>query len=291
MAILINKDTKVLIQGITGKVGSFQAKVMQDYGTQIVAGTSPGKGGTSMHGIPVYDYVEEAVAEHKIDAALGFVPGPRTKEAAMEVLQAGIPFLVISTEGVPNRDMIQIIHYAEQKGARVLGPDTAGLISPGKCKLGVHPNRMFLEGNVGVLSKSGALSYEVCKNLTENGVGQTTVVGIGGGPYWGMTQPGVLKLFQEDPETKAVVLLGEVGGTMELEAADYIKNHMTKPVVALIVGRSAPEGAQMGHAGAIIEGKEGTAMSKIKALENAGARIAYRPAEIPQIIKSLGVLP
>lgn len=291
MAILIHQTTRVLIQGITGNVGSFQAKVMKDYGTQIVAGVTPGKGGSTVHGIPVYDFVAEAVAEHPIDAAFGFVPGRFAKDAAFEVLEAGIPFLVITTEGVPSRDMLQIIHFAAQKGARVLGPDTAGLISPGKCKLGVHPNRMFIEGNVGVLSKSGALSYEVCKNLTESGIGQSTVVGIGGGPFWGMTQPAVLEMFQNDPETKAVVLLGEVGGTMEIEAAEYIKNHMTKPVVALIVGRSAPEGAQMGHAGAIIEGKEGTAASKIKALQDAGARIAYRPAEIPKIIQSLGVLP
>jgi succinyl-CoA synthetase alpha subunit len=290
MAILINRHTRVLIQGVTGNVGSFQTKVMKDYGTLVVAGITPGKGGSAVHGVPVYDFVAEAAAEHKIDAAFGFVPGRFAKDAALEVLEAGIPFLVITTEGVPNQDMLQIIQYAAQKGARVLGPDTAGLISPGKCKLGVHPNRMFMEGPVGVVSKSGALSYEVGKNLTENGIGQSTVVGIGGGPFWGMTQPDVLKLFQEDPETKVVVLLGEVGGTMELEAAEYIKNHMSKPVVALIVGRSAPAGAQMGHAGAIIEGQEGTAANKIKALEEAGARIAYRPAEIPQMIQSLGVL-
>jgi len=290
MAILIDKNTRVLIQGITGNVGNYQTKVMKDYGTQIVAGITPGKGGTTTHGIPVYNFVADAVADHQIDAAFGFVPGRYTKDAAFEVLEAGIPFLVITTESVPSRDMIQIIHYAAQKGARVIGPDTAGVISPGKCKLGVHPNRMFMEGNVGVISKSGALSYEVCKNLTENGIGQSTVVGIGGGPYWGMTQPTVLELFEEDPETKAVVLLGEVGGTMELEAAEYIKNHVTKPVIALIVGRYAPEGAQMGHAGAIIEGKEGTAASKIKILEESGVRIAYRPADIPMIIKSLGVL-
>ena len=290
MAILINKNTQVLIQGITGNVGSFQSKVMKDYGTKIVAGVRPGKGGTSVHGIPVYDFAEEAVAEHRIDAAFGFVPGPAAKAAAMEVLQNGIPFLVITTEGVPSVDMIEIIHYADFKGARVLGPDTAGLISPGKCKLGVHPNRMFIEGNVGVLSKSGALSYEVCKNLTENGIGQSTVVGIGGGPYWGMNQPTVLKMFEEDPETKIIVMLGEVGGTMEIDAAEYIKNHMVKPVISLIVGRSAPEGAQMGHAGAIVEGKEGTAAHKISELKKAGVHIAYRPSEIPQIIKSLGVL-
>lgn len=290
MAILINKNTQVLIQGITGNVGSFQAKVMKDYGTRIVAGVTPGKGGTSVHGIPVYDYVEEAVAEHRIDAAFGFVPGVAAKSAALEVLQNGIPFLVITTEGVPSVDMIEIIHFASEKGAHVLGPDTAGLISPGKCKLGVHPNRMFIEGNVGVLSKSGALSYEVCKNLTENGIGQSTVVGIGGGPHWGMNQTTILKMFEEDPETKIVVMLGEVGGSMEIDAAEFIKNHMTKPVVSLIVGRSAPEGAQMGHAGAIVEGKEGTAAYKISELKKAGVHIANRPSEIPQIIKSLGVL-
>jgi succinyl-CoA synthetase alpha subunit len=285
MAILIDGNTKVLIQGITGSVGSFQTRIMQEYGTQVVAGVTPGKGGQHVHGIPVYDYCAGAVDRHDIDAAFGFVPARFAKDAALEVIDAGIPLLVLTAEGVPDHDMLTIIHYAAAKGTIVVGPDTPGLVSPGKCKLGVHPNRVLLEGHVGVLSKSGALSYEVCKTLTENGIGQSTIVGIGGGPFWGLSQESVLRMFQEDPETKAIVLLGEVGGTMEQEAAAFIKENMDKPVVALIVGRAAPEGAQMGHAGAIIEGEEGTAASKIKALAAAGVHIAYRPSEIPQRIR------
>ena len=289
MAILIDENTRVLIQGITGAVGSFQTKVMCEYGTRVVAGVTPGKGGTEVHDIPVYDFVEEAVARHKIDAAFGFVPARFAKDAALEVLDAGIPLLVLTAEGVPDQDMLTIINYAAARAATVVGPDTPGVVSPGKCKLGVHPNRVLLEGHVGVLSKSGALSYEVCKTLTEHGIGQSTIVGIGGGPFWGLSQEAALRMFEDDPETKAVVMLGEVGGTMEQQAAAFIARQMTKPVVALIVGRAAPEGAQMGHAGAIIEGKEGTAASKIEALKRAGAHIAYRPSDIPQIIKKLGV--
>ncbi len=289
MAILIDESTRVLIQGITGAVGSFQAKIMQQYGTKVVAGVTPGKGGRTVYDIPVYDLVEEAVARHKIDAAFGFVPARFVKDATIEVIDAGIPLLVLTAEGVPDQDMLTVIHHAAAKGTTVVGPDTPGVVSPGKCKLGVHPNRMLSEGYVGLLSKSGALSYEVCKTLTEHGIGQSTVVGIGGGPYWGLSQEAVLEMFEDDPETRVIVMLGEVGGTMEQQAAAFIERHMTKPVVALIVGRAAPEGAQMGHAGAIIEGKDGTAASKIEALKNAGAHIAYRPSEIPQIIKRLGV--
>ena len=289
MAILIDQNTQVLIQGITGTVGSFQTKIMQDYGTNVVAGVTPGKGGRKVHNIPVYDFVKEAVAHHEIDAAFGFVPARSAKDAAIEAVEAGVPLVVLTAEGIPDQDMLTVIHYAATKGTTVVGPDTPGLVSPGKCKLGVHPNRVLLEGHVGVLSKSGALSYEVCKTLTEHGIGQSTIVGIGGGPFWGLSQEAVLRMFREDPETKCVVLLGEVGGTMEQEAAVFIEKYMDKPVVALIVGRSAPEGAQMGHAGAIIEGQEGTAASKIKALEKAGALIAYRPAKISAIIEKLGV--
>jgi len=288
MAILINENTRVLIQGITGTVGAFQTRIMKDYGTRVVAGVTPGKGGSRMDDIPVYDFVAEAAAEHEIDAAFGFVPARFARDAAMEVLDAGIPLQVITSEGIPDRDMLTIIHYARAKDAVVVGPDTAGIISPGKCKLGVHPDKMFMQGRVGILSKSGALSYEVGKELTENGIGQSTVVGIGGGPFWGLSQTEVLKMFQEDPETDIIVMLGEVGGKMEQEAAQYIKAHVTKPVVALIVGRAAPEGAQMGHAGAIVEGKEGTAQSKIQALREAGAHIASRPADITRIIKGIG---
>jgi len=286
--MLINHHTRVLIQGITGTVGSFQSKIMQDYGTHIVAGVTPGKGGTSIHGIPVYDFVEEAVQEHSIDAAISFVPARFAKDAALEILSHHIGFIVLPTEGIPDQDVVTILRYAAVKGATVLGPDTPGLISPGKCKLGVHPNAMFKEGRVGIVSKSGSLSYEVGRVLTQNGIGQSTVVGIGGGPIWGLSQVAVLEMFEEDPETKSVVMLGEVGGRLEHDAAQFISRHMKKPVVALIVGRTAPEGTQMGHAGAI-EGEEGTARSKIAALEKAGAMIAKSSLDIPELIGKMGV--
>lgn len=285
MGILIDTNTGVLVQGITGRVGSFQTKIMQDYGTKIVAGVTPGKGGMEVHGIPVYDFVEEALREHEVDAAISFVPASFAKDAALEVIDSGIRFLVVTAEGIPDQDVLTVINYAASKGAKVLGPDTPGLISPGKCKLGVHPHRMFTEGRVGVLSKSGALSYEVCRVLTKNGIGQSTVVGIGGGPLWGLSQQTVLKMFQEDAETEMIVLLGEVGGTTEQEAAAFIRGYMDKPVISLIAGRTAPRGAQMGHAGAIIEGEEGTAESKIRALREAGSLIAKSPSEIPTIIE------
>ena len=285
MAILIDSNTRILVQGITGRVGSFQTKIMQEYGTKIVAGVTPGKGGMEVHGIPVYDFVEEALREHEVDAAISFVPARFAKDAALEVIDSGIRFLVVTAEGIPDQDVLTVINYAASKRTKVLGPDTPGLISPGKCKLGVHPHRMFTEGPVGVLSKSGALSYEVCRVLTKNGIGQSTVVGIGGGPLWGLSQQAVLKMFQEDPETEIIVLLGEVGGTTEQEAAAFMKSYTDKPVISLIAGRTAPRGAQMGHAGAIIEGEEGTAESKIRALREAGSLIAKSPSEIPTIIE------
>ncbi len=289
MAILIDQTTRALIQGITGTVGSFQAKIMKEYGTNVVAGVTPGKGGSEIYGIPVFDLVAEAVEWCHPNAAFSFVPARFALDAAVEIIDSRIPLLVLTAEGVPERDMLTIIQYARRYGTHVLGPDTPGLISPGKCKLGVHPNRMFRPGTVGVLSKSGALSYEVCKTLTEGGFGQSTVVGIGGGPLWELTQAVVLELFEADPETKVVVLLGEVGGRMELEAAAYINAHMTKPVISLIVGRTAPSGARMGHAGAIIEGSESSAAYKIEVLRKARSHIALRPSEILSILKELGV--
>jgi len=287
MTILIDKNTRVIIQGITGKVGSFQAKIMKDYGTNIVAGVTPGKGGMDVHGIPVYDFIEEACEINRPNAAFCFVPARYVHEAAFEVIKSRIELLIITSEGVPDKDMLDILHYAKFNGIRVIGPDTPGIISPGVCKLGVHPDKMFIKGHVGVLSKSGALSYEICKNLTENNIGQSTVVGIGGGPIWGSTQKEILELFFNDSETKVVVLLGEVGGSMEIEAAEYIRANPAKPVISLIVGRNAPEGAQMGHAGAIIEGKEGTAKFKIEALSKAGVLIAENPLEVVQHIHNL----
>lgn len=289
MAILIDENTRVLVQGVTGNVGSFQAQIMQEYGTRIVAGVTPGKGDTKVHGIPVYDLVEEAVLEHQIDAVISFVPARFAKDAAMEVFSSGIRFLVLTAEGIPEQDVLSVLRYAAIKGTTVLGPDTPGVISPGKCKLGVHPHAMFMEGRVGIVSKSGSLSYEVGRVLTESGVGQSTVAGIGGGPIWGLSQEAVLQMFEEDPETEVIVLLGEVGGRLEHDAANLISQRMKKPIIALIVGRTAPEGAQMGHAGAIIEGEEGTAASKIAALEKAGAMIARSSLDIPELIKKMGV--
>jgi len=287
MAIFIDSITRVLVQGITGSVGSFQSQIMRDYGTCIVAGVTPGKGGRQVHDVPVYDLVEEAVAEHAVDAAISFVPARFAKDAALEIIDSSISFLVLTAEGIPEQDALMILRYAAIKGTSVLGPDTPGLISPGRCKLGVHPHVMFTEGHVGIVSKSGSLSYEVGRVLTQNGIGQSTVVGIGGGPIWGLSQQSVLKRFEEDPQTAVVVLLGEVGGRLEHDAARFIANNMTKPVIALIVGRSAPPGIQMGHAGAIIEGEEGTAASKIAALEKAGALIARNSLEIPELINNL----
>jgi succinyl-CoA synthetase alpha subunit len=287
MAVLIDKKTKVLVQGITGRTGSFQTAIMKEYGTSIVAGVTPGKGGQEVHGIPVYDFVEEAVAEHEITAAINFVPARFTLDSVYEAVDAGIEFMVVCAEGVPNVDILKMLQYARAKNARILGPDTPGLISPGKCKLGVHPDKFFKEGHVGVVSKSGALSYEVCKSMVEQSVGQSTVVGIGGGPLWGTSQQEVLKMFQEDEETKALVLLGEIGGTMEEKAAQYIKENIDKPVISLIVGRSAPPGKRMGHAGAIIEGEAGTAESKIRVLKEAGSRIAVTSYDIPRLVSEV----
>jgi succinyl-CoA synthetase alpha subunit len=289
VAILIDRNTRVLVQGITGNVGSFQTKIMQDYGTKIIAGVTPGKGGTQLHGIPVYDFVEEAIQEHDIDAVISFVPARFAKDAAMEVISNQIPFLALTAEGIPEQDVLNVLVYATVKDTIVLGPDTPGLISPGKCKLGVHPHSLFKEGRVGIVSKSGSLSYEVGRVLTEKGIGQSTVVGIGGGPIWGLSQESVLKMFEEDQETECILLLGEVGGRLEHEAANFIREHMQKPVIALVVGRMAPEGTQMGHAGAIIEGEEGTAASKIAALKKAGAMIALSSLDVPTLIKKAGM--
>lgn len=287
LSILVDQSTRVLVQGITGNIGAFQTKVMKEYGTRVVAGVTPGKGGKEVHGIPVYDFVEEALEEQDVDAAISYVPARFSKNAALEAIDSEIPFLVLTAEEVPSRDMMEIIRHADRHGAMVLGPDTPGLISPGKSKLGVHPNRMVKQGRVGVLSRSGALSYEICKTLTENGIGQSTVVGIGGGPLWGLTQVDVLRLFDQDEETDAIVLAGEVGGKMEQKAAEYIENEAQKPVVSIIVGRSAPTGAKLGHAGAIIEGDSGKAKNKINRLEAAGARIAHNPAQVAEILDQI----
>ena len=289
MSVLINKNTKVLVLGITGRSGKLQTEIMKKYGTNIVAGVTPGKGGSEVEEIPVYDFVKEAIDNHNIDAAISFVPPPYSKDSCIEVIENNIKFLVITTEGIPEHDVVEIIKYAEYKGTKVLGPGSAGLISPGKCKLGVHPPRMYREGHIGIVSKSGALSYEVGKTLTEYGMGQSTVVAIGGGPFWGLAQSDIIKLFQQDEETKIIILLGEIGGTMEEEAAKFIKKNVSKPIISFIVGSSAPKGKSLGHAGAIIEGNLGTAESKVNALKKAGAYIANNPEDIVELVnKSRG---
>jgi len=287
MSILIDKNTKVLVLGITGKSGRLQTEIMKKYGTNIAAGVTPGKGGAEVEGIPVYDFVKEATDQHNIDAAISFVPPAYCKDSCLEVIENNIKFLVISTEGIPEHDVVEIFEFAKNKGTKILGPGSAGLISPGKCKLGAHPPQLYREGHVGVVSKSGALSYEVGKTLTESGIGQSTVVGLGGGPFWGLTQSNILQLFEKDDETDIIILLGEIGGTMEEETAKFIKAEIDKPVISLIVGRSAPTGKSLGHAGAIIEGDLGTAESKINALIAAGASVASNHMEIVKLIKKI----
>ena len=287
MSILINKETKVLVLGITGKSGSLQTKIMKNYGTNIVAGVTPGKGGLELEGIPVYDFVSEAMENHQIDAAISFVPPRFSKDSCLEVIENNIEFFVIAAEGVPDHDVVEILQYANLKGTRILGPGSAGLIAPGKCKLGAHPPQMYLEGNVGIVSKSGALSYEIGKILSENGIGQSTVVAIGGGPLWGLKQTDIIPMFEADDETKVIIILGEIGGTMEEDAAEVIKRNISKPIIALIVGKSAPKGKSLGHAGAIIEGNLGTVESKVNALEEAGAYIAEYSMDIIHLIKQI----
>ena len=287
MSILIDRNTKVLVLGITGKSGKLQTEIMKKYGTNIVAGVTPGKGGLEVEEVPVYDFVQEATDQHNIDAAISFVPPPYIKDSCFEAIENNIKLLVISTEGIPEHDVVEILRFAANKGTRILGPGSAGLISPGKSKLGAHPPRLYTEGHVGVVSKSGALSYEVGKTLTENGIGQSTVVALGGGPFWGLTQSNILELFQKDDETDIIILLGEIGGTMEEEAAKLIKEKVDKPVISLIVGKSAPQGKSLGHAGAIIEGNLGTAESKINTLREAGVLIANNHMEIVKLVKRI----
>jgi succinyl-CoA synthetase alpha subunit len=287
MAILIDRGTRVLVQGITGKIGSFQTKLMVEYGTNVVAGVTPGKGGRMIDGIPVFDSVQQAVNDAKPDVSICFVPGPYACDAAMEAIAAGLNLIVVLAEAVPLADAVKMIALASERKAFLLGPDTAGIISPGRAKLGVHPHRLFSEGRIGIVSRSGALSYETAKILTENGLGESTVVGIGGGPVWGFSHQDALRMFREDPETDVVILLGEIGGHVEEEAAEYLRNGYPKPVVSLVVGKAAPAGQKMGHAGAIIQGGRGSAQDKIAALRRAGAIIANSPREIPSIIRKV----
>ncbi len=287
MSILLDKDTRVVVQGFTGKEGSFHAEQMMEYGTNVVAGVTPGKGGQTHLEKPVYNTVHEAVEKEGANASIIFVPAPFAADAVIEAADAGVKLIVCITEGIPTNDMIKAKRYVVSRGAVMIGPNCPGLISPGKAKMGIMPARIFKEGSIGVISRSGTLTYEAVNQLTELGLGQSTAVGIGGDPIIGSTFMDILKMFNEDDETEAVVMIGEIGGTAEETAAEYIKNYFKKPVVSFIAGRTAPPGKRMGHAGAIIMGGKGTAEGKIKALEEAGVKVAESPAVIGKTLKEV----
>jgi succinyl-CoA synthetase alpha subunit len=285
MSILIDETTKVVVQGITGRDGSFHAQAMKAYGTQVVAGVTPGKGGQEVDGIPVFDTVREAVEATGANTSAVYVPPAFAAEAIREAVEAGIRLVVAITEGIPVLDMCRVLREVKERGARLVGPNCPGLISPGKCKVGIMPAEIHKPGPVGVVSRSGTLTYEMVHQLSLVGLGQSTCIGIGGDPVVGTTFLDVLELFREDPETRGVVLIGEIGGTAEEEAAAYIKEKLGKPVVAFIAGQTAPPGRRMGHAGAIISGGSGTAAEKIKALEAAGIPVGRRPSDVGRLMK------
>lgn len=286
MSILIDKSTRLIVQGITGRDGLFHTKMMREYGTEIVGGTSPGKGGTNVDGIPVFNTMYEAVEQTQANTSIIFVPAHFATDAIMEAADAGIRLIVCIAEGIPTLDVIKAYRFVEQKGAMLVGPNCPGLISPGKSMVGILPGQVFRDGNIGVISRSGTLTYEIVFHLTANGMGQSTAIGIGGDPVVGVHFRQLLEMFQDDADTDAIVLIGEIGGNAEEQAAEYIRDHISKPVVAFIAGQSAPPGKQMGHAGAIISGSSGSAKEKIAALEAAGIRVAQEPSDIPQLLKS-----
>ncbi|MHB1005382.1 MAG: succinate--CoA ligase subunit alpha [Chloroflexota bacterium] len=282
--ILLDRDTRAIVQGITGRIGSVQTKWMLEYGSAVVAGTSPGKGGQEVHGLPVYNTVREAVDAHGVNASVIFVPAPGAKGAVAEALAAGLKLVVVITEHVPVHDSLRMKRMAQQHGAWLLGPNCPGLLTPGVGKLGIMPGSLFVPGPIGVVGRSATLTYEVCGNLTDAGFGQSTAVGVGGDMVTGARFLDVLRLFEADPDTEAVVMVGEIGGTAEEEAAKFIAE-MSKPVVALIAGRNAPAEKKLGHAGAIIRGGQGTPQSKVKALAEAGADVADSPADLVKRLK------
>lgn len=285
MAILADKNTRLLVQGITGREGSFHTKQMIDYGTNVVGGITPGKGGEWVHGKPVFDTVKKAVDATGANASIIYAPAGVAPDAIYEAIDAGIALIVCITEGIPILDMIKVYDYVKRSNSRLIGPNCPGLLTPGQAKVGIMPGYIAKPGNVGVVSKSGTLTYEVVFALTQAGLGQTTCLGIGGDPVIGTNFVDALRMFEDDPETEKVVLIGEIGGRAEIDAADFILAHMTKPVAAFIAGKSAPPGTRMGHAGAIIEGGEGTASEKIAALTAAGVKVADNPEQIPDLLK------
>jgi len=284
MSILVNKDTKVITQGITGATGLFHAKAAREYGTQMVGGVTPGKGGTEIEGFPVFDTVRDAVRNTGATASVIFVPPPFAADAIMEAVDAGIEVVCCITEGVPVLDMVKVKQYMEGKKTRLIGPNCPGIITPGECKIGIMPGYIHKPGPVGVVSRSGTLTYEAVWQLTCMGIGQTTCIGIGGDPVNGTSHLDALRMFQADPKTEAVIMIGEIGGAAEEEAAYYAKAHMNKPVAAFIAGLTAPKGKRMGHAGAIISGGKGTAAEKIAVLEECGISVAASPADMAEAL-------
>lgn len=284
MSILIDKNTKLIVQGITGRDGGFHTSKMKAYGTNVVGGTSPGKAGEFVDDIPVFNTVRDAVTKTEADTSVIFVPAPFAKDAMMEAAAAGIKLIVCITEGVPTLDVVEAHSFIKRMGSNLIGPNCPGLMSPGKSLVGIMPSMVFKEGRTGVISRSGTLTYEVVYNLSEKGIGQSTAVGVGGDPVVGLYYIELLRMFENDPETDSIVLIGEIGGDAEEQAAEYIKNHVTKPVVAFIAGQQAPPGKQMGHAGAIISSGSGTAAEKIAAFEAVGVPVAKEPKEIPDLL-------
>jgi len=287
MSILVDEDTRVVVQGITGSEGSFHTRGMIEYGTKVAAGVTPGKGGQKFDGIDIFNTVEEAVTEKGVNASAVFVPSPFAADAVLEAADAGIRLIVCITEGIPTVDMVKVFEFLKDKRTRMIGPNCPGIISPGKCKVGIMPGFIHKEGSIGVVSRSGTLTYEAVYQLTNLGIGQSTCIGIGGDPVVGLRFTDLLELFQDDEQTEAVVLIGEIGGTAEEEAAELIKNKITKPVVSFIAGQTAPPGRRMGHAGAIISGGKGTAKEKIEALKNAGSVVCNNPSEIGIRVKEV----